>query len=461
LEYVFKAGLDEFSDFFRCCCNPNAEVFWRRILARALPEVRVARLAECHIEQKAGYDHHASHLTSTPDATKNKRFATQNKTTPENTSSDATLNYWLDELATKSDGTRQIYLKNFIVFLTFTEKTADELLVQRQQDQMNTDPKTQRRIESQLIRFIAAKAKEGYSPATLQTYFASVRSFFEIHYCPLKMRRGDYPQGESLGVKAATKETILKALHQKKTRNKAEVTALILFLKDSGLRASDARLLNYGDIKEQLENENEFISITRITQKVKITAKTFLGTEAIHALKEYIKARQHGTRRLPPETLTDKSPLFRTWSLRTVQRIPRNTLSSVIRNAFIRINEPNLSAHSLRKYLQTSLEAAGINANWIDRMLGHRLINSRDAYSKPTDDQLREAYMKAYKFIRVLPETNTPQQQTPSVKTDQPTTKEQYTVKTATNLNEVTQLIADGYEYAATIEGTQLFKKPK
>jgi integrase len=371
------------------------------------------------------------------------------------------LNYWLNELVTKSDGTRQIYLRNFEMFLNFTQKTADELLAQRQEDQTSTDPKIQRRIESQLIRFIAAKAKEGYSPATLQTYFASIRSFFEIQYCPLRMRRGDYPKGESLGVKAASKEAILKALHHKKTRNKSEVTAIIQFLKDSGLRASDARLLNYGTLREQLENENEFIPITLITQKVKITAKTFIGPEAIQALKEYLKARQQGTRRLPPENLTDESPLFRTWARKTVKRIPRNTLSSIVRSAFIRVKEPNLSAHSLRKYLQTSLEAAGINTNWIDQILGHQLINSRDAYSKPTDDQIREAYMKAYKFIKVYPEVNTPQPQTSTANTDQPTTKEQYTVRTATSLNEVRQLIADGYEYAATIEGTQLFKKRK
>ncbi len=43
-----------------------------------------------------------------------------------------------------------------------------------------------------------------------------------------------------------------------------------------------------------------------------------------------------------------------------------------------------MSAHSLRKKLQTDLEKAGINSNWIDQMLGHQLINSRDAYSLPT-----------------------------------------------------------------------------
>ena len=35
-------------------------------------------------------------------------------------------------------------------------------------------------------------------------------------------------------------------------------------------------------------------------------------------------------------------------------------------------------------------------------MLGHQLINRRDAYSLPTDEELREAYIKAYQFIRVI-----------------------------------------------------------
>jgi hypothetical protein len=62
------------------------------------------------------------------------------------------------------------------------------------------------------------------------------------------------------------------------------------------------------------------------------------------------------------------------------------------------------SAHSFRKYFQTQLEAAGVSPNWIDQMIGHRFINSRDSYSLPSDQQLREAYEKAYPQLRVYPE---------------------------------------------------------
>ena len=63
-----------------------------------------------------------------------------------------------------------------------------------------------------------------------------------------------------------------------------------------------------------------------------------------------------------------------------------------------------MSAHSLRKKLQTDLEKAGINSNWIDQILGHELINSRDAYSLPTDEELKEAYLKSYPIMRIYPE---------------------------------------------------------
>jgi uncharacterized coiled-coil protein SlyX len=39
-------------------------------------------------------------------------------------------------------------------------------------------------------------------------------------------------------------------------------------------------------------------------------------------------------------------------------------------------------------------------------MIGHQLINSRDAYSRPTCEQLKESYMKAYPQLRVFKETN-------------------------------------------------------
>jgi len=104
-----------------------------------------------------------------------------------------------------------------------------------------------------------------------------------------------------------------------------------------------------------------------------------------------------------------------------------------------------MSAHSLRKKLQTDLEKAGVNPNWIDQILGHKLINSRDAYSLPTDEELREAYAQAYPLIKVYPEITAAPLQTPKTETTN-----DYNIRTAATPEEAMQLLKEGYERVDT-----------
>jgi integrase len=370
--------------------------------------------------------------------------------------------YWHNELACKGEATRERYEIYFNEFLGFVGRAPDELIVQRQQDLLNPDKKIQRRVESQLNAFIAKKKTDGYAVATQQLYFASIRSFFEIHYFPLIMRKGDYPKGDSNGVKRATKEAIFKVLSNK-TRNTVTIKPLIFFIKDSGLRVSDVRRLNYGDIAKQLENGAETIQINVITQKTKLLAKTFIGEEAIQALKEYLDARRKGSRNVAQETITRNSPLFKSWAHGEVRRISRHSLSSLIREAFVNVNEERMSAHSLRKKLQTDLEKAGINSNWIDQILGHQLINSRDAYSLPTDEELKEAYLKAYTFIRVKPhaEMNCRKEIAediqPLVPITQKTTSLDIIEVKANDIQAIKQALLKGYKHADTVGDIRLY----
>jgi integrase len=385
------------------------------------------------------------------------------------TETPSAMQYWQSELATKEEGTKQRYQQYFNEFLSFVSKTPDELIVQRQQDLLSPDRKIQRRIESLFLAFLAKKKAEGYAVATRQIYFASIRSFFEIHYFPLIMRKGDYPKGDSSGVKRATKEAILKVLNNKHQRNKLTIKALVLFIKDSGLRVSDVRRLNYGDIAKQLENGETIIQLNIITEKTNLLAKTFISEEAIQALREYLEARKRGSkdsRNIEPEVITKDSPLFKVWNKGEIKRYSRHSLSSLMREAFASVNEDRMSAHSLRKKLQTDLEKAGINSNWIDQILGHQLINSRDAYSLPTDEELKDAYLKAYQFIKVFSETKAITKETTAtahatkIVTEQITAElENYPVAEAKNMIEVKALLAKGYKYEMEYDGIKLFVK--
>lgn len=77
------------------------------------------------------------------------------------TETPSAMQYWQSELANKEEGIKQRYHQYFNEFLTFVDKTPDELIVQRQQDLLNPDRKIQRRIESLLLAFLAKKKAEG------------------------------------------------------------------------------------------------------------------------------------------------------------------------------------------------------------------------------------------------------------------------------------------------------------
>jgi site-specific recombinase XerD len=344
----------------------------------------------------------------------------------------------------------------------------DTMIGLREEDQTSKDIKQRRRFESELNQYLAAKRKEGYKIGTLQVMFASIRSFFEIHYCPLIMRKGDFPKGASDGVKRATDEAIRKALNVK-ARNRIQNHALIHFTKDTGLRISDVVSQKCGDIPQQIENGVCPIQVNIITEKTSSLAKTFIGKEAIDALKEYFNARKQGSRKwhknVPPETITADSPLFRTWT-RDARPLSRSSASGIIRNAFVASGEKRMSAHSLRKRLQTKLEKGGMPTNWIDQVLGHELINSRDAYSLPTDEELKEAYSRAYNFVKVKPETETehihtieekPQALPPILQaTEEAQAPDVIEIK-ANDIQTIKQALLKGYRHADTVGDIRLY----
>jgi len=117
---------------------------------------------------------------------------------------------------------------------------------------MNKDIKIQRRIESQFLNFLAQLKKQEYAPATLQVYFASIRSFFEIHYLPLRIRKWDYPKGDSDGSVRATKEALINVTNRN-SPSQLSLNSTVLTGKDSGLRANDLRRLNCDIILQHTE----------------------------------------------------------------------------------------------------------------------------------------------------------------------------------------------------------------
>ena len=79
-------------------------------------------------------------------------------------------------------------------------------------------------------------------------------------------------------------------------------------------------------------------------------------------------------------------------------------------------------------------------------MLGHELINSRDAYSLPTDEELQEAYEKAYYVFAIDPRA-------------EPAKQEQPEIIEVRSLEEAKQAILNGYHQAGEFDGIKLYTK--
>ena len=315
------------------------------------------------------------------------------------------VRYWLETLATRVRGTKRVYLYSFKQFCEWIGKSPDELTAQRKTDLKAEDPREKYRIENNVRSYMAHlnDKKASYGKKT-QTY-AAIKSFFENNYLKLDgLRRQDAPSGESFGKRIPEKSEIKMAMDVAKT---VRDRALISFAKDCGWRISDIAGLAFGRIQEM---EKGYWFFQEITQKRKVKAQSFVGPETTNLMALYRKQRERGTMRgdrgIPPEKITDDSPLFVVYGGKAGKDFrPMNAarMGKVIGKTFIDAGFNDLSAHSLRKYFQSSLEnpELRIHKTWIKQFMGKKLTASDQPYVENRPRKLFEAYKSAYNNLRL------------------------------------------------------------
>lgn len=330
----------------------------------------------------------------------------------------SSVKYWLESMAGRAEGTKRSYVSHLKLFCEWVGKTPDELVKEREGQLKSEEKKVQRSMEMQVKRYNAYLDEKGAGAGTKTTARAAIKSFFEHHYMPLKFIRGDFPTEVKEERRKVEKEEILTMLDYADVRDRA----LLHVLKDSGLSVSDASRLKLGHLfpkskigpitAEDIRRLPDFIALNMVRRKTKAKIRSFLGREAIQALKTYFEYRMRGTAHLyyhmekvgekgmAPETLTVDSPLFRTHS-RKVKAMSTKRIKDAVREIAKRSGIRDISAHSFRKYTQTMLESARLDPNWRRLILGRKLPGSEGSYSMPSTEDLMKAYKEAYKHIEV------------------------------------------------------------
>ena len=331
--------------------------------------------------------------------------------------------------------TKYHWIKDLKRFCEWGGKTPDELIQERKGQLASSDEGVRHQAEINIRLFLASLVEQGLAPNTRKNYMMGIRNFYLRNYYPLTFFRGENPGGEVVqeGTRAASKEDILKMLEVSNPR----VRALVLFIKDSGLaeadvaklKLKDLRMLEEKDIRPIKDVSEIFalqppVPIIVKRQKTKRLVKTFMGKESYDALKTVLRVRMQGSPELmihrykkdekvklglQPENLTVDSPLFRSYEKffarkdMKIKHLSPNAISVIVRKAAIGAGvwKEGFSAHALRRFFQTHLETAGVQANWIKKMMGHALGGSEEPYSQPEVATLRDAYRKAYSHLAV------------------------------------------------------------
>ena len=141
---------------------------------------------------------------------------------------------------------------------------------------------------------------------------------------------------------------------------------------------------------------------------------TFIGKEAAAYLREYIETRRLGSPdgKIPPENLTDESPLIRNENGPDPKRIGGKQIYKLVHNLYFKAGllkrgyggSYSLKVHSIRKYFKTQLLALGVQADYVDYMMGHTIDVYHDIQMKGID-YLRNIY--AASGLCIEPKTQT------------------------------------------------------
>jgi len=184
----------------------------------------------------------------------------------------------------------------------------------------------------------------------------------------------------------------------------------ILFIAQTGMRVSDAVFLKIGDVRRELDLGNVPLAIRFLPQKDRELIGervTFLGSDGVMVLKEYLRWREKKR-----ELLTDESPLFVGRSKKPRKRhvpITQRNFNETIRKAAKQIGLVNgdakygrMRVHCLRKFFITQLTNHGVEDKIINFLTCHKISDIDAVYWNRRVEELRRIYAERQQYLNPI-----------------------------------------------------------
>lgn len=342
--------------------------------------------------------------------------------------SDPVLRRWLQRLNGSPKSTRRSYLRNLRLCCIRYGLTPHQLFEKRKNEVESGDPLIMGEVRDMVIGLMQEltegrtgdwpEAARGLvkpgpkAPSTARQVSKALINFFKTfgERMEMKIKAKDKPTGTNLGQRGIPASDIRKSLDHAGEEFRLRNRAMVLFLKDSGLRRSDLPLLNVSyfrspDRVRSVDGEAFMVFDPVRTQKEGIHAWIHVGPEAVRAVDEYLKKERGDAGPDDPLFTMRPQKVKGDVGVKADLRITEDAVGATIKRMMKRglgDEAKRKSAHSLRKFHRSVLSTAGVSKEIIDKFQGKAV----GPYVVPEDidpEEILETYIRAYDGLRVFP----------------------------------------------------------
>jgi integrase len=297
---------------------------------------------------------------------------------------------------TGSKGTAYQYIYGAWRYSEWLGKSPDQLVTACFDQEGIANPKALSIAANELDEYLGQLQAEGLAPKTIALRVKAIKALYMTNCVNLTLPYKLSSQAASYN-RSPKPEELQSLIDLADLRDKVIVSMLAL----GGFRVGTLAKLRYYHVKDDLERGVAPIHIhveAQITKGKYGDYDTFIGKEATDYLKAYLDTRRRGSPsgKIPPETITDMSPLIRDVRYRQPHLTSASRIHRTVHNLYIRAGmlktkrgqRYELCVHSLRKYFRTQMAALGVNTDYINYMMGH------------IGDTYHDIEMKGVEFLR-------------------------------------------------------------
>jgi site-specific recombinase XerD len=262
--------------------------------------------------------------------------------------------------------------------------------------------------------YLAELQDSGLKPSAVCNAIKAAKTFYRVNGVKSVELDGKLSRKVAYKDHSPKPEEITKMLDLSGARESFIITAMAT----GGFREGTFSKLLYRHVKEDLEANRIpiHVHVEAIISKGKYhDYDTFLNPEACQFLKLYIEERRRGSRGMPPEEITDNSPLIRNSHCSTrVLGVSEKTLRKIVHTTALaaKVTQKlpdswmySIRTHSLRKYFRSQMSKLKIDTEIINYMMGHTIDTYEDVQSLGIET-LRNMYTAAGLVIRPKTQVN-------------------------------------------------------